>query len=736
MNNNLSSWLDHLRILCPPTGVVLVGAGTGTGDWIQRLVQWDTPNVTLVEADDTQFQHLQNNVAPRDGWHLRKQVIAREAEIVTYFNASNSAESGLLAPESLSSVWPNLKTRQKHPRQAVTLAALQQDTGASANWLMVDCFPALPILQGAADQLGAFDVIAVRVLLDDIVQSESLASQNALQPVLETLGFRCLAVQASRHPALGHALYVRDMSALAKQSDRQFDKDKAALTAALDEQAKLAAQRQTALAALQAQSNILAQERSKLTADNAALTKVSADLGAQKDAEIKAKIEALAQRDALTKDKAALTAALDEQAKLAGQRQTALAALQAQSNILAQERSKLTADNAELTKVSADLGAQKDAETKAKIEALAALQSEQQARAKEKTELLKTLQDKLAHEHAWLAHSCIISDDLHQSVQKIIVSYKLAQKDLFDFLVELSDQINQAGDKVTALSYLNQARKAIAAPSKEMLATYVKRLIKLGKPYEAEAVFTQAALDGTGILSLSDGEKSAIKKASQSIHQIVEQKSEHGHDLLLSAFNKYLPALTPKIDGCKPVLIEIGTTREDVPGQGSTRKLADYCKKFSIGFITVDMDPHNSGMAQQMFSEIAAPDFQAITMKGEDYLRNYSGAMDFVFLDAYDFDHGKHSELRQSRYEKFLGSHIDETECHRMHLDCAQSVAQKLSPFGLVCVDDTWLEDGRWTAKGTLAVPYLLANGFELVEARNRAALFRRKTEAHGERPA
>jgi hypothetical protein len=40
------------------------------------------------------------------------------------------------------------------------------------------------------------------------------------------------------------------------------------------------------------------------------------------------------------------------------------------------------------------------------------------------------------------------------------------------------------------------------------------------------------------------------------------------------------------------------------------------------------------------------------------------------------------------------------------------------------------MEDGRWSAKGTLAMPYLLANGFELVEARNRAALLRRKSEA------
>lgn len=598
-------WLDLLGQLYPPSGVLLVGAGSGSSAWVQYLMAANWPSVTLIEADEATAHRLQAATHSQPSWQVLPHVIGPRTAPTPFYSASLGTESGLLEPESLRSLWPNLKTRQKQTRQAVALAELLQDTESAANWLLVDCLPALSIVQGLAEQLDAFDVIAARVLLNAAALPGEAAGLPELQAHLSERGYRCLTTEASRHPAVGHALFVRDIQAL---------------------------------------------------------------------------------------------------------------------NLALREQHILLAA--------------KDAAEKAKTEALAALHAEQQARAQEKTELLKVLQDKLAHEHAWLAHSCIISDDLHQSVQKIIVSYKLAPKDLFDFLVELSDQISQSGDKVTALSYLNQARKAIAAPSREILTTFVKRLIKLGQLNEAEAVFTQAVLDGTGILPLSDSEKSVIKKASQSIHQIVGQRSEHGHDLLLSAFNKHLPSITPQMNGRKPVLIEIGTTREDVPGQGSTRKLADYCKNHGIEFITVDMDPHNADMAQRMFSEMETAGFQAIAMKGEDYLRDYSGSMDFVFLDAYDFDHGKHSELRQSRYEKFLGSRIDETECHRMHLDCAQSVAQKLSPFGLVCVDDTWLEDGRWTAKGTLAVPYLLANGFELVEARNRAALLRRKTEVHGERPA
>jgi len=313
-----------------------------------------------------------------------------------------------------------------------------------------------------------------------------------------------------------------------------------------------------------------------------------------------------------------------------------------------------------------------------------------------------------------------------------MVTYKLTDKKRFDFLVELSDQLAKSGDKLTALSYLNQGRKTLTAASAEVLTVIVKRLLSLGQANEAQAVYVQAALDGKGVLPLTDQERASIKKASQSLHQQVTQKSAHGHDLLLAAFNKSLIQIAAQIRGRKPVLIEIGTTREDVPGQGSTKLLADYCKANGLDFITVDMDPQNSEMAKQTFAAIDATGFQAITSKGEDYLRGFEGEIDFVFLDAYDFDHGQHSELRQSRYEKFLGSRIDESECHRMHLDCAQSVAKKLSPFGLVCFDDTWLEDGKWTAKGTLGMPFLLANGFEVVEARNRAALLRRNPNFTG----
>lgn len=330
-----------------------------------------------------------------------------------------------------------------------------------------------------------------------------------------------------------------------------------------------------------------------------------------------------------------------------------------------------------------------------------------------------------------VVRACLTAPDVHAAVddcrQNQLPSWSADAR--FAFYLALSDGLaKERGDRMAALSYLQYARRHTTDWSPGLSAALASRFVSLGYAHLAAEFITEMALLGVAPAGLADNDRLAIEKAHQALHQAVGQKSEHGHDLLLTALTKSIADYKASVAPRQPVLVEVGTTREDIPGQGSTRKVALFCQQHGINFITVDMDPHNSLLAREMFTELGLDAFQAVTMKGEDYLREYQGALDFVFLDAYDFDHGKHSEIRQSRYEKFLGGRIDEAQCHQMHLDCAESVCAKLAPAGLVCVDDTWLENGRWTAKGTLAMPYLLSHGFELVEARNRAALLRRRT--------
>ncbi|WP_210545494.1 hypothetical protein [Rhodoferax sp. PAMC 29310] len=82
----------------------------------------------------------------------------------------------------------------------------------------------------------------------------------------------------------------------------------------------------------------------------------------------------------IAKDKAELTAARDAQTKRATESQSALTALQTQHDSLAQEKSKLIADSADLAKARDQLGIQKESEAKAKAEALAQRDAETKAK--------------------------------------------------------------------------------------------------------------------------------------------------------------------------------------------------------------------------------------------------------------------------------------------------------------------------------------------------------------------
>lgn len=328
---------------------------------------------------------------------------------------------------------------------------------------------------------------------------------------------------------------------------------------------------------------------------------------------------------------------------------------------------------------------------------------------------------------ATLAENCLAAKDVFAAIDHVLATQSFTAQASVNWYLTLSEKCLQHKDRLTAEHFANLALHAFPKGDRALAAHLISQLIKVGRQDTAMTfAFEQSLLDSPLAHRLDKAEKTTLSNALQQTTAKASAKGQHGQALLLAYLKEHLADYAASLPDRRPVLIEVGTTREDVSGQGSTRQFAEFCLQHSLDFITVDMDPHNSQMARELFQQIGCK-AQAVTQKGEDYLRDYQGPIDFVFLDAYDFDHGKHSELRQSRYQQFLGSRIDEQQCHQMHLDCAQSLNTKLAPQGVICFDDTWLDKGHWTAKGTLAMPYLLEHGFDLLEARNRAALLRRR---------
>jgi hypothetical protein len=313
-----------------------------------------------------------------------------------------------------------------------------------------------------------------------------------------------------------------------------------------------------------------------------------------------------------------------------------------------------------------------------------------------------------------LVEDCLShSDGFYERLDQICSA--LSPADAALLLIASAGHFIGVGENIHGTALLTEAQALIPVNCRALQILAAELYLRNGKPGLALRLLVSDALDGPGQM-----EPQQRKSLEDSITPLTASKTtEHGHALLINHLENHPPAPSPH----RRVMIEIGTTRESVPGQGSTEKLALLCRDLGIDFITVDMDPRNSAMARRMFRRLGLK-CRAVTSKGEDFLAEWQGPIDFCFLDAYDFDHGMHSELRQSRYESFLGSRIEDAQCHQMHLDCATSLIAKMAPDGAICFDDTWTdEDGAWTAQGTTAMPYLLANGFRVQSDGNRAAL-------------
>lgn len=175
----------------------------------------------------------------------------------------------------------------------------------------------------------------------------------------------------------------------------------------------------------------------------------------------------------------------------------------------------------------------------------------------------------------------------------------------------------------------------------------------------------------------------------------------HGHKLLISL-------LTTDPNIINKNIIEIGSTREISAGQNSSEELYNLSKKINFNFTTVDMDPNNINSLLKRL-----PFINAICCRGEDFLKNYSDHIDYLYLDAFDFDHSQHSDKRKLSYKKYLGCDITNDLCHKTHLEFCKNSIDKMPVGSTIVIDDVI---SNTVGKGVKAIPFLLENNFVIIK--------------------
>ena len=304
-------WLDHLVDLLPPTTIRLVGAGNGSGIWVQGLAAHSQLATTLVEANPQHFAALQRqqalgNLAQAT---LVNTVIAPSTGDVDFFTASLTSESGLLPSEELRALWPNVHTVATHTQPAMDLAALLQlgaEQSIGPQWLLLDCLPAAALLRSAQAQLPQVDVVVARVLCA-ADHAPILCGMGAdLKDVADALpGFQLLALQPTRHPAIAYALLVRDYRSATVQALEAHAAESQAKQAAIQAQQTLQAQLQQATqqnAELLKKREQQAQVQQALEADLAKITQAYSAESQAKQAAIQVHQTLQAQLQQVQKD--------------------------------------------------------------------------------------------------------------------------------------------------------------------------------------------------------------------------------------------------------------------------------------------------------------------------------------------------------------------------------------------------------------------------------------------------
>jgi hypothetical protein len=200
--------IDPIRKLFPPHLLVHVGAGNGVGPLAQWR-QWGLERVLVVDADPHRLAWAD---VPGKRWGKCSAVLAASDGPVEWYEASNADESGLLPAMELMGLWPSLILTQQQRQSAITLDTLLQERGEEYHngcWLLIECLPVLPVLQGSMKFLEGTNVVWARVISDGIAAPHG-ATLLTIQQQLIPQNFVLVDVSTSSHPSIGYALFVKN----------------------------------------------------------------------------------------------------------------------------------------------------------------------------------------------------------------------------------------------------------------------------------------------------------------------------------------------------------------------------------------------------------------------------------------------------------------------------------------------------------------------------------------------
>ena len=159
------------------------------------------------------------------------------------------------------------------------------------------------------------------------------------------------------------------------------------------------------------------------------------------------------------------------------------------------------------------------------------------------------------------------------------------------------------------------------------------------------------------------------------------------------------------------VAVEVGTERK----HGSTTWLAEYLIGKTDKFFSIDADP----LVGSRFKN--NKNVTVVGAKAEEWLSNMAEdtKISFAYMDGYDIEVKDHWPRWEDSYRGFgYEDGYTVKMCTMSHLLQSIEISKRAVKGCVVIFDDTILYWCMSTGKGALAVPYLISQGFEVVDSR------------------
>ena len=330
------SVFNAARAMFPPGTVIHLGAGSGQGT-LHQWRQWDdVPASLVVDTQANRLSWAQAWVNAGGGRLVSDATVsAADGQAATLLHTSNPDETGLVALLSLHALWPQLRQTDLVSCQTRGLDSLIAELVGSALsdekclWLLVDFFCAADFWAGASEALARARVVILRQTVKEI---EGIEPADAVARRMSGLGYvRCASLE-SNHPEVVHFVYqrglIKDLQAaqtISLELTWERDAQVRATEQALAQRAQEAKAKEDALVQLEA----LGKEKEELLGALDAQVRATEQALAQRAQEAKAKEDALSQCSRISAEKDAETQRKNE--------------LLAQRDILVQEKSGLAA---------------------------------------------------------------------------------------------------------------------------------------------------------------------------------------------------------------------------------------------------------------------------------------------------------------------------------------------------------------------------------------------------------